>query len=147
MVDVVDKETRSRMMSGIRSRNTFPERQIRSGLHRNGFRFRLNVRNLPGTPDIVLKRYQAVVFVHGCFWHGHSCSLFKWPKTRRTFWRKKIERNREKDRQAIDALRSSGWRVCVVWECALKNKSNAGTVIAKISRWLTSNRSFWEVKR
>lgn len=86
MADIVSSATRSRMMSGIRGRNTKPEIVIRSLLHRLGFRFRLHVRELPGNPDIVLPRHHAVVFVHGCFWHGHDCPLFKWPETRPDFW-------------------------------------------------------------
>ncbi|MFP4906044.1 very short patch repair endonuclease [Paraburkholderia sp. BR14261] len=120
MVDVVDTATRSRMMSGIRGRNTKPEKLIRSLLHRRGFRFRLNVRELPGRPDIVLPRRRAVVFVHGCFWHGHNCALFKWPRTRPEFWREKIARNRLNDAKALAALAAQGWRVAVIWECACR---------------------------
>jgi DNA mismatch endonuclease, patch repair protein len=90
MTDIVDSATRSRMMSGIRGKHTRPERMIRSALHRRGFRFRLH-GNLPGKPDLVLSRYHAVIFVHGCFWHGHECDLFRWPGTRKKFWREKIE--------------------------------------------------------
>ena len=120
MVDVVDSATRSRMMSGIRGRNTKPEILIRSLLHRQGFRFRLHVRDMPGKPDIVLPRYRAVVFVHGCFWHGHSCPLFKLPGTRPDFWREKIERNQNNDNRAKRELLADGWRVGVIWECALR---------------------------
>ena len=91
MVDVVDLATRSRMMAGIKGKNTKPEKLVRSLLHRQGFRFRLNVRELPGKPDIVLPRYHAVIFVNGCFWHGHECARSKWPKSRTDFWRNKIE--------------------------------------------------------
>ena len=93
MADVVDRKTRSRMMSGIRGKNTRPELLIRKGLHARGFRFRLHDKRLPGKPDLVLPKYSAVIFVHGCFWHGHDCHLFKWPQSRREFWRKKITRN------------------------------------------------------
>ena len=117
MVDVVDSATRSRMMSGIRGRNTKPEILIRSLLHRQGFRFRLHVRDMPGKPDIVLPRYRAVVFVHGCFWHGHNCPLFKLPGTRPDFWSEKIERNQNNDNRAKAALLADGWRVGVIWEC------------------------------
>jgi DNA mismatch endonuclease (patch repair protein) len=137
MVDVVDAATRSRMMSGIRGRNTKPEVLIRSLLHRNGLRFRLDARDLPGRPDIVLPRFRAVVFVHGCFWHGHGCPLFKWPQTRPDFWRDKIGRNRSNDRRAVDALLERGWRVAVIWECALRgaNRDVAG-VIGRLTGWL-----------
>jgi DNA mismatch endonuclease (patch repair protein) len=108
------------MMSGIRGRNTRPENLVRSLLHASGFRFRLHVKNLPGTPDVVLPKYKAVVLVHGCFWHGHDCRFFKWPKTRAEFWSAKIERNRENDEKAVAALVAGGWRVAIVWECALR---------------------------
>jgi DNA mismatch endonuclease (patch repair protein) len=109
-------------MSGIRGTNTRPEIRVRSLLHHQGFRFRLHVRNLPGKPDIVLPRYRVVMFIQGCFWHGHGCLLFKWPSTRPEFWHKKIENNRENDRQAQEALRASGWRVAVIWECVMKGR-------------------------
>lgn len=89
MTDVVDKATRSRMMAGIKGKDTKPEMLIRSELHRRGFRFRKNVKDLPGKPDIVLPKYRAVIMVNGCFWHGHGCRLFKWPSTRPEFWREK----------------------------------------------------------
>jgi DNA mismatch endonuclease, patch repair protein len=120
MVDIVDSATRSRMMSGIRGRNTKPEVLIRSLLHREGFRFRLHVRELPGKPDIVFSRHHAVVFVHGCFWHGHDCPLFRLPSTRSDFWREKIARNRANDHRALTSLAAAGWRVAVVWECAIR---------------------------
>lgn len=142
MADIVSRETRSRMMSGIRSKNTKPEILIRSGLHRRGFRYRLHDKKLSGKPDLVLPKYNAVIFVHGCFWHGHDCHLFKWPKTRKQFWKNKIERNREVDRKAVERLRAEGWRVATVWECALKGKSRLEpmAVLDRLSRWLSSNR-------
>ncbi len=140
MVDVVDRATRSRMMSGIRGRNTKPEILIRSLLHRRGFRFRLDARDLPGRPDIVLPRYGAVVFVHGCFWHGHDCHLFKWPQTRPDFWRDKIGRNRCNDERSKAALLASGWRVAIVWECALRGANrDIEDVIQRLSDWLHSD--------
>ena len=145
MVDVVDSATRSRMMSGIRGRDTKPEVLVRSLLHRRGFRFRLHVRLLPGKPDIVLPRYGAVVFVHGCFWHGHGCRLFKWPGTRPDFWREKIGRNRNNDDKARDALLSSGWRVAIVWECALRGANqNVEGVVQNLADWLRSDEPFME---
>lgn len=108
-------------MSGIRGKNTKPELMIRKALHARGFRYRLHC-DLPGKPDICLPKHRAVIFVHGCFWHGHGCHLFKWPKTREEFWRAKIERNREVDARAMDALLQAGWRVATVWECALKGR-------------------------
>lgn len=127
------------MMSGIRCKNTRPEMLIRSRLHKNGFRYRLHDRKLPGKPDIILKKYRAVIFIHGCFWHKHECHLFKWPQTRPEFWRNKINRNFSNDQKAVAALRNSGWRVCIVWECTLKGKkSDLDAVIAKITAWLAS---------
>lgn len=145
MVDVVDSATRSRMMSGIRGRNTKPEILIRSILHRQGFRFRLHVSDLPGKPDIVLPRFRAVIFVHGCFWHGHDCPLFKWPSTRPEFWREKIERNRTNDLKAIDLLHLKGWRVAIVWECAIRGKNkNIEGLARNLADWIKSDAQTFE---
>ena len=145
MADVVDSATRSRMMSGIRGRNTKPEILIRSLLHRHGFRFRLHARDLPGKPDIVLPRYHAVIFVHGCFWHGHDCPLFKWPDTRPDFWRDKIGRNQANDQKAQEALLASGWRVSVVWECAIRGAGkNIEAVAQCLADWLQGSAPFIE---
>lgn len=122
MVDIVDSATRSRMMSGIRGRDTKPEKLIRSLLHAKGFRFRVNRKDLPGRPDIVFPGLKAVIFVHGCFWHGHDCPLFRLPGTRTEFWAAKIGKNRENDARVIQALLDAGWRVGVVWECALRGR-------------------------
>ena len=108
------------MMSGIRGRNTKPEILVRSLLHRQGFRFRLHVRDLPGKADIVLPAYRAVIFVHGCFWHGHDCPLYRIPGTRTEFWLDKVSRNRAYDQKAREALLAAGWRVGVIWECVLR---------------------------
>ena len=147
MVDIVDKATRSRMMSGIRATNTKPEAKIRSLLHRQGFRYRLHVSNLPGKPDIVLSRFQAVVFVHGCFWHGHNCSLFKMPSTRPGFWKTKIGGNQKNDRSVISALRARNWRVAIVWECALKgrNRLDDGVLLKHLARWVRGNACTFEL--
>jgi DNA mismatch endonuclease (patch repair protein) len=140
VADVVDAATRSRMMSGIRGRNTKPEILVRSLLHRKGFRFRLHVRELPGRPDIVLQKYHAAIFVHGCFWHGHDCPLYRLPGTRPDFWRNKIDRNRASDRRARDALLAAGWRVAVVWECALRGAgTDPGQVAQRLAGWLRGN--------
>jgi DNA mismatch endonuclease (patch repair protein) len=134
-------------MSGIRSRHTKPERIIRSGLHRLGFRYGLHNRKLRGTPDLVLPKYHAVIFVHGCFWHGHSCSLFKLPGTRTGFWKSKFSRNQTNDRAAREALLNDGWRVLTVWECATRGKSEREirTLVASIARWLRSSRKSREI--
>ncbi|MBC8742895.1 DNA mismatch endonuclease Vsr [Paraburkholderia sp. UCT31] len=145
MVDVVDSATRSRMMSGIRGRDTKPEILVRRLLHGLCFRFRLHVRDLPGKPDIVLPRYHAVIFVHGCFWHGHNCHRFKSPNTRPDFWREKIGQNQSNDEKTRDALLAAGWRVGVVWECALRasNKSAEG-VAQSVADWLRCDTPFME---
>lgn len=122
MADVVSPEVRSRMMSGIRGKDTKPEMIVRRGLHARGFRFLLHDRRLPGRPDLVLPKYRTVIFVHGCFWHGHGCHLFKWPKTRGLFWRAKIEANQSRDARALALLQDAGWRPLVVWECELKSQ-------------------------
>lgn len=145
MADVVDSATRSRMMSGIRGRNTKPEILIRSLLHRQGFRFRLHARYLPGKPDIVFPRYHAVVFVHGCFWHGHDCPLFKWPNTRPEFWRAKIGRNQSNDHRIRAALIAAGWRVGIVWECAIRGAGkDLEGVMRRLGNWLRSDAPFVE---
>jgi DNA mismatch endonuclease (patch repair protein) len=110
------------MMSEIRSKDTKPELIVRKYLHAQGFRYRLNVNSLPGTPDLVLPRWRTVVFVHGCFWHRHAgCRFTYTPKSRADFWQKKFEQNIHRDEAAIWALEKAGWHVIVLWECALKN--------------------------
>ena len=135
------------MMSGIKGKNTKPELLIRRGLHALGFRYRLHVKDLPGKPDIVLPRWHAVIFVHGCFWHGHDCHLFKWPKTRTEFWRKKIEANSRNDERAMAALQDRGWRALVVWECALKGRTRMrnNQVVEEAARWLKSGDTSQEI--
>ena len=146
--DVVDSETRSRMMAGIRGKNTKPELIIRHGLHALGFRFRLYAKELPGKPDIVLPRWRAVIFIHGCFWHAHDCSLFKWPLTREAFWRKKIGGNRERDSKVEADLDQLGWRVLKIWECSLKGptKIGAGAVLSLTAEWLHSDLRMAEIR-
>ena len=120
MTDTVSSQTRSRMMSRIRSTETLPERRVRSYLHRCGFRFRKNVAGLPGKPDVVLKRYSAAVFVHGCFWHQHSgCRDGRIPESNEDYWRPKLRRTQERDQAHQRQLREAGWRVFVVWECEI----------------------------
>jgi DNA mismatch endonuclease (patch repair protein) len=142
MADVVSRDVRSRMMSGIRGKNTKPEMLIRRGLHARGFRYLLHDRRLPGKPDLVFPKHRAVIFVHGCFWHGHDCHLFKWPKTRKGFWRKKIDRNKWLDEQAVSELHKSGWRVGIVWECTVKGRTRLrdDRTITHCARWLRSGR-------
>jgi DNA mismatch endonuclease (patch repair protein) len=141
-MDIVDKTTRSRMMSGIRGRNTKPEILIRHALHARGFRYRIHDRKLPGKPDIVLKQFRAVIFINGCFWHGHDCHLFKLPSTRSDFWLNKFEENRMRDRKAIDELRLSGWRICTIWECAVRGKNREllfEHFMERLTSWIRSD--------
>lgn len=128
MTDVVDAATRSRMMAGIRGKNTRPELVVRKGLHSLGVRFRLHDRSLPGNPDIVLARYRGVIFVHGCFWHAHRCDAFRMPASRTTFWESKLTSNVGRDQRKIRDLRAAGWRVAVIWECATRRSLREGSV-------------------
>jgi DNA mismatch endonuclease (patch repair protein) len=148
MADVVTPDVRSRMMSGIRSTNTRPEMILRQGLHRTGFRYRLHDRKLPGKPDLVFPRYNAVIFAHGCFWHGHNCHLFKWPSTRPEFWQAKIARNRVVDARSEAALTDQGWRLGIVWECALKGRARLkpSDVLGRCERWLESRKPRLEIR-
>ena len=118
--DIMSAEARSRLMARIGGRNTKPEVTLRKALFRLGFRYRLHPRDIPGRPDMVFPRWRAVVFVHGCFWHGHDCHLFRWPKGNAEFWQAKISGNVERDRRTLDTLVAQGWRVLTVWECAMR---------------------------
>jgi DNA mismatch endonuclease, patch repair protein len=121
MADVHNKATRSYNMSQIRSKNTRPEMLVRRFLHIQGFRYSLHNKKLPGKPDIVLPKYKTIIFVHGCFWHGHTnCKYFVVPKTRTKWWLNKIADNKANDEKAVKALRKDGWKVITVWECKLK---------------------------
>lgn len=125
MADVVDKATRSRMMSGIQGKNTKPELLVRKYLHGRGLRFRLHAKELPGKPDLVFPKYKAVVFVHGCFWHQHlGCKYATRPQTRTEFWNHKLSENVKRDSYQMAALKGLGWRVFVVWECELQEGSS-----------------------
>ena len=138
MPDIVSPSTRSRMMSGIGSRNTIPELAVRKGLHARGFRYCLHNKKLPGKPDLVFPKFKSVVFVNGCFWHGHDCHLFKWPLSRAEFWRQKIEGNKKRDRQTVEILEKLGWRVLTVWECAIKGRTRCDPteMLDRIAEWL-----------
>lgn len=132
MADVHDKETRSYNMSRIKGKDTKPEMLVRRHLHKLGFRYRLHVKNLPGKPDIILPKYKTVIFVHGCFWHGHEgCKYFVVPKTRTEWWLNKINGNVANDKKAFEALKELGWKVIEVWECELKSKK-VGETLAKL---------------
>ncbi len=121
MADVHSKETRSYNMSRIKSKNTKPEMLVRQFLHKNGFRYRLHVKDLPGKPDIVLPKYKTVIFIHGCFWHGHEgCKYYVVPKTRTEWWLNKIKGNATNDSKAEALLKEVGWKIIKIWECELK---------------------------
>lgn len=121
MADVLSPEQRKFNMSRIRGKDTKPEMLIRRGIHKRGLRYRLHDRALPGRPDLVFPKYRIVVFVHGCFWHAHGCSLFKLPKTREDFWKTKLLANVQRDHKATEMLISAGWRVLIIWECGLRS--------------------------
>lgn len=130
------------MMAGIRGKNTRPEKLIRSGLHRLGFRFRLHPSQLPGRPDLVLPKYRAVIFIHGCFWHGHDCDLFRMPGDNRGFWEEKIGANRVRDAEVSRRLWELGWRQLTIWECAIRGIGQLGLdeVLRRSAAWIRSRR-------
>lgn len=137
MTDVLNPDQRRLNMSRVRSKDTRPEMLLRRGLHSRGFRFRLHRRDLPGTPDLVFVALRAVIFVHGCFWHGHGCRKSMLPTTRTEFWSSKIQANQVRDQLALQRLHSAGWRTLVVWECRIaRNKDSAEEVLEEVSDWL-----------
>lgn len=141
MADVVDKLTRSRMMAGIRGKNTKPEIVIRSALHSAGLRYRIHVPDLPGKPDLVFPKYKAVLLIHGCFWHRHpDCWWSTSPSSNSEFWTAKFDQNVLRDAKNIADLRRLGWRVAVVWECAIR-LPEAEEMISSIGKWLSSKRN------
>lgn len=138
MADVHDKKTRSYNMSRIRSGNTKPEMLVRKFLHANGFRYSLHKKSLPGKPDIVLPKYKTVIFIHGCFWHGHTnCKYFVIPKTRADWWLNKINTNKANDEKAVKALKKDGWKVITVWECGLKPTKAKKTLSSLLQKLLS----------
>ena len=144
MADIVSPAVRSRMMSGIKGKDTKPELILRKELHCRGFRYRLHNRDLPGRPDMMFRKYRAVVFAHGCLWHRHECHLFMWPcvdnPPKAKFWAEKINGNYERDQLQLAALYAAEWRVAVVWECALKGrlKLPVGYLVDQLAGWLES---------
>lgn len=137
MTDIGDSQTRSRMMAGIRGKDTKPELVLRRSLHALGFRYRLHEKGLPGAPDLVLSKFKAVIFVHGCFWHRHDgCRYATFPSTRSEFWTAKFAANVARDNQNQAALLSAGWRVAIVWECALRNAQGAAAARGSVADWL-----------
>ena len=146
-MDTVDKATRSRIMASVGQKDTGPEISLRSALHKRGLRYRLHVRNLPGSPDLVFPRFLAVIFVHGCYWHSHGCYRSTVPKTRRKFWSKKFKENKERDERKIDQLLEDGWRVLIVWECSLRGKTTppSSAVAETVETWLDSSETIGEI--
>jgi DNA mismatch endonuclease (patch repair protein) len=140
-MDTVDSQTRSRIMSRVGQKDTDAEITIRGALHRIGLRYRLHDRSLPGSPDIVFPRFRAVVFVHGCYWHSHGCYRSTVPKSRTQFWTDKFDANRARDERNLNLLLESGWRVLIIWECALKGKTAKppGAVAQAVKAWLNSS--------
>ena len=130
-------------MAGIGTKNTKPEIVVRQMLHRMGFRYRLHRTDLPGKPDLVLPAYDVAVLVNGCFWHGHECHLFKWPKTNRKFWRDKISKNRERDQRVQKELNALGWHVMVAWECATRSKTDRQleSLANRMTKWIEADSS------
>ena len=144
MPDIVSRATRSRMMAAIGSRDTVPEVVLRRTLHARGLRYRLHDRTLPGTPDLVFRRFGAVCFVHGCFWHRHAgCPYATTPSTRKEFWQAKFRANVQRDRRNQQELLASGWRVAIVWECALRRQGHVVTAL-KLDEWLHGTGSTFE---
>ena len=138
MVDTVDRQTRSRIMASVRGRDTRPEMFVRRGLHRLGFRFRVDSRDMPGSPDLKLTRHRAVIFVHGCFWHRHDgCRYASMPRSNVDFWVEKFTRNVERDRENERQLLKMGWRVIVVWECTLRRRNvDRARPIEQLADWV-----------
>lgn len=136
-MDRVTEAVRSHIMASVKSQNTGPEVKVRSLLHRAGYRFRLHAAELAGRPDIVFRTRQTVIFVHGCFWHGHECRYGRLPKSRSAFWSKKIERNRERDGEQTKGLRAGGWKVVIVWQCEIRNETR---LMKKLVRALDGGR-------
>ena len=144
MADKFSPEQRSRCMSKIHSASTKPEINVRKALFSKGYRFRVNVKTLPGTPDIVLPKYRTIIFVNGCFWHGHDgCKHYTVPETNTEFWVEKVRRNKERDAVNVQRLESLSWGVITIWECELKSKVFQDT-ITKVETALVSNKEKWE---
>ncbi len=135
-------------MSSIRGKDTKPEMVIRRALHAHGIRYRLHAKGLPGRPDLVLRKYRAVIFVHGCFWHGHDCPMFRLPGSRTDYWKAKIDRNRERDREVMAVLAERGWRRLTVWECSLRGKQKRPIeeVIQLTADWLRGSVEDFEIR-
>lgn len=133
MTDIVTQETRSKMMAAVRSKNTKPEKKVRSVLHSLGYRFRIHCKDLPGNPDIVLPKYKKIIFVNGCFWHQHpNCQKSKRPTTRRAFWDTKLDETIKRDKRNLKKLAYMGWSTHIIWECQIKSDANLENILLKI---------------
>lgn len=141
-MDIISKQKRSEIMSKVKCKNTKPEILIRKALFAKGFRYRINVKALPGTPDIVLKKNRTIIFVHGCFWHGHDCKYGKYPSSNAEFWKEKQERNKERDQKKIKELQELGWNVIVIWECEIKNKKMQQKTYDRVIHALKENNEY-----
>ena len=148
MVDIVSQRKRSKMMAGIRGKNTKPELLIRKGLFKRGYRYRLHYQKLPGKPDIAMPGRKIIILVNGCFWHGHDCHLFKWPASRREFWRAKISGTKTRDPNLCSTYKNLGWRVLVVWECAIRGKTSleTDTLFDEIDLWIRSEKVYGDIQ-
>lgn len=138
-MDRVDATKRSAIMRSVRSKNTKPELALRSALHARGLRFRLHAKLLAGRPDIVLPRWGACIFVHGCFWHRHGCSMTTTPKSNEDFWNAKFSANEERDRCAVETLALEGWRVLTVWQCSITGKGSVDACAGFVENWLAGS--------
>lgn len=141
MVDVLTADQRRLNMSRIRNTDTAPELLLRRGLHMRGYRFRLHRKDLPGCPDLTLPKHKGVIFVNGCFWHGHKCPMFKIPATRSEFWTEKISKNRKRDALALSSLATAGWRTFVLWECSTRGpgRKHLDAILDAVVTWLEGN--------
>jgi DNA mismatch endonuclease (patch repair protein) len=134
IMDTVSRAVRSRMMAGIRSRNTRPEKVVRSLLHRLGYRFRLHAKELPGRPDIFLPKHRKVIFVNGCYWHGHTCRIARLPQSRLDYWLPKIQKTQARDLEAVHQLVDIGWRSLTIWEC--ETRRHLGLLESKLREFI-----------
>jgi DNA mismatch endonuclease, patch repair protein len=151
MTDIVDASTRSMMMARVKSKDTRQEVEIRKRLFALGFRYRLHDKKLPGTPDIILSKHKAVIFIHGCFWHVHDCHLFRWPASKKAFWKKKLSGNKKRDIENIENLKKLGWRVLIIWECTFrgagkKRVEEIDAIVKKTAKWLNFGKLNKEIR-
>ncbi|MFC2052489.1 very short patch repair endonuclease [Chloroflexota bacterium] len=146
MTDIVSPEERSQLMSKIRGTDTLIEKKVRSNLHGRGYRFRKCVAGLPGRPDIVLPKFKAVIFIHGCFWHGHAdCRKSRLPATRRIFWEEKRKSNVERDTRKVTELLNKRWRVAIVWQCVIEKRDIFISTMDALERWIQTGSRYFEI--